>query len=157
MKCRLTAFSEVASRVPTYWMDRPLGYVLVLLQDHADQVSKFAGCCRAALAMMHEELFPLDPTPQGLVPLMQKFPHGEAIHEFVLEQMVGGAKVALAFVRVHHPHIDLQVVGRGLPLPPDGGMVGMKVHYAAAAAPAENIIRLVEAETDNILWQRRGQ
>ena len=88
---------------------------------------------------------------------MQKFRRGEAIHEFVWELMVGGAKVALAFVRVHHPHIDLQVVGRGLPPPPDGGIVEMKAHYVAAAAPAENIIRLVEAKTDNILWQRRGQ
>jgi hypothetical protein len=33
----------------------------------------------------------------------------------------------------------------------------MDAHYAAAAGPATNIIRLVEAETNNILEQRVRQ
>ena len=88
---------------------------------------------------------------------MRKFCRGEAIHDFVREQLIGGARVALAFVHVHHPHIDLKVVGRGLPPAPGGGDVQMEAHYEAAAGPAANIIRLVENETDNILRWRGGQ
>ena len=88
---------------------------------------------------------------------MWKFCRGEAIHDFVREQLIGGARVALAFVHVHHPHIDLKVVGRGLPPTPGGGNLQMEAHYEAAAGPAANIIRLVENETDNILRRRGGQ
>ena len=71
------------------------------------------------------------------------------------EQLIGGAKVALAFVRVHYPSLDLKVVGWGLPLTP-GGRWEMEAHYEAVLDSAESIIQLVENETDNIR-QRRGE
>ena len=78
VKRRLIALDEVASWVPPYWQERPLGYALVLLQDRADQVDKFVECCRATLAMVHDELFPLDPAPEGgCCPVGQILPRGE--------------------------------------------------------------------------------
>jgi hypothetical protein len=96
-------------------------------------------------------MFPLNEAPQGLAALMQKFRRGEAIKGFIREQLVAGATVALACVRVHHPHIDLEVIGRGLPPQPDGEKTPMIPHYDAASGPAANIIRLVESETDEML------
>ena len=154
---RLNTLCDVASwAAPSFWSDRPKGYVLALLQDRVEQVSEFIECCRSALAMVHDALFPLNPASQGLAPLMRKFCRGEAIYDFVREQLIAGAKPALAFVHVHHPGIDLKVVGRGLPPAPGGGDVKMEAHYEAVAEPAGNIIRLVEDETDTILRRQGG-
>jgi hypothetical protein len=62
-------------------------------------------------------------------------------------------KDALAFVHIHRPHIDLKVIGRGPPPAPGGGDVQMKAHYEAVDGLVANIIRLVEAETNDILRQ----
>ena len=64
---------------------------------------------------------------------------------------MAGAIVALACVRVHHPHIDLEVIGRGLPPQPDGEKTPMTAHYDVAAGPAMNIIQLIKSETDEML------
>ena len=83
---RLNTLCDVASRVtPSFWSDRAKGYVLAMLQDRVNQVGEFVECCRSALALVHDALFPLNPAPQGLAALMQKFCRGEAIHDFVRE------------------------------------------------------------------------
>jgi hypothetical protein len=68
--------------------------------------------------------------------------------------MIRGARVALGFVHVHRPQIDLEVVDSRLPSPPGGGRVQVEEPYAAALGPTENIIWLVEAETNSILRQQ---
>jgi len=151
---RLIALHEVAARVPPYWQERPLGHVLVTLQDRADQVNRFAGCCESILSMVNEELFPLDPAPDGLYKLLLKFRSREKIHKLVQAQLVAGAMVALACVRIHHPHIDLNAIGGGLPEPPGGGRVDMEPHYEAARRPAKKIIRQAEIETYEVLYRR---
>ena len=75
---------------------------------------------------------------------MQKIMNGEAIHKFVRVQLVGGAKVALSWVRLHYPMIDLDKVSRSLLAPPDGGP-----HYAAPQEPAKRIIcHLLDQDRD---------
>ena len=153
---RLNALADGGSQgASSFWSDRSRGHILATLQDRVGQVEEFVECCRSALAVVHSALFPLDEAPQGLYHLMRKFRRGEAIFDFVREQLIGGAKVALAFVRVHHPRIDLEVVGSGLPPPPGGGRVQMVPHYEAALRPAMNIVRLVEAEDNEFLRLRR--
>jgi hypothetical protein len=83
---------------------------------------------------------------------MQKFHQGEAIKGFVREQLVAGATAALACVRVHHPDIDLEVIGGELPPHPDGERTIMTPHYDATTGPTTNIIKLIESETDEVLW-----
>jgi hypothetical protein len=85
---------------------------------------------------------------------MKKFCYVEAIRECVQQQMIRGARVALGFMHVHHPQIDLEVVESILPSPPGDGRVQMEEPYAAALGPTENIIWLVEAETNSILRQQ---
>jgi len=119
---RLNTLCDVASRVaPSFWSDRSKGYVLGLLQDRVEQVSEFIESCRSALALVHDVLFPLNPAPQGLAALMRMFCHDEAVYDYVQEQLIAGAKAAMAFVRVHHPGIDLKVIGRGPPPAPVAG------------------------------------
>jgi hypothetical protein len=87
---------------------------------------------------------------------MKLFCRGKAVRGLVREQIVTGARVALAFMRVHLPAINLEVVGRGLPPSTDHGRIPMEAHYEAAAGPVANIVRLVECETQEELRRRGG-
>jgi hypothetical protein len=90
--------------------------------------------------MIYNAMFPRNEQPQGLHALMEKFMHVGEIHRYIRLQLVAGAKVALSWVHVHHPRIDLLEVAQFLPAPP-GGVINMEPHYAAARIPAIRIIR----------------
>ena len=71
MESRLRRVAEVVGRDTTsFWSDPSRGRVLAVLQDRISQVTSFAGACRSTLALVYKALFPLDPQPQGLGPLM---------------------------------------------------------------------------------------
>ena len=64
---------------------------------------------------------------------------------FIRAQLIAGAEVALAIVRILHPSIDLAAIGRGPPPGPDGGQMSLTPHYKVARGPAESLILLAEA------------
>ena len=118
---RLNALAELLTRAgATFWCDREKGHVLALLQDRVGQVGDFVERCRRALTLVHDALFPLNPLPQGLHNLLRHFRKVLRIHQFVRDQLIGGARVALAWVRVHHPRVNLQKIARGLSPTPNG-------------------------------------
>lgn len=60
--------------------------------------------------------------------------------------MIGGAKVALAFVRVHNPSLNFQDLHK---LPSTASnKVEFDSHYAAVAGSAERIVDYSNAETE---------
>ena len=124
-----------------FWTDHRRCYTIVLLQDRVSEVGEFIECCRSALAMVYNTMFPRNPQPEGLAGLMEKFKHVEDIHRFIRNQLVAGAKVALSWVHVHHPRIDLEAVSQGLPARRGGTRISMDCHYAVARTPAMRIIR----------------
>ena len=71
----------------------------------------------------------------------------------VREQLINGAIVALAFVRVHCPNLDIAKICRGLPLRGDQ-RANMQGHYDAVRRPAEDVIRQLEWEEDQVLRAR---
>jgi len=89
---RLNSLCDIAAQAPSFWSERPKGYVLALSQDRVEQVSEFVESCHAALAMVHDALFPLNPTPQGLALLMRRFCRVKAVHDFIREQLIARAK-----------------------------------------------------------------
>jgi hypothetical protein len=91
--------------------------------------------------MVWNTMFPRDPQPEGLVALMERFRGVEVVRRYIRLQLVAGAKVALAFVRIQHPGIDLEAISGDLPLPPGGGFVDMIPHYTASHTPALRIFR----------------
>ena len=137
------------------WADRAKGRVLALLQDRVGQVSSLAERCRSALSCIYRALFPLNVEPEGLRGLLARFGNMESVKDAVRAQLIGGAKVALAFARVHYPGIDLRMIGKGLPPVGEGDRVPMNVHYAAARGPAQDIISRVEIETDLEVQRRQ--
>ena len=124
-----------------FWTDNKRSHTLALLQDRVSEVDKFVECCCSALALIYNAMFPRNPQPLGLAALMKAFMNGEAIHKFIKVQLVAGAKVALSWVRVHHPRINLDNISQSLPAPLGGGLIPMAPHYAAAREPARRIIR----------------
>jgi hypothetical protein len=100
-----------------------------MLQDRVSQASSLAESSRAALALVHQVMFPLNNQPEGLSDLLNCFENGEAIYGFVREHLRCGALVALSFVRIHYPEVDMELLKR-LPSTPSG-RVDMVAHYSA--------------------------
>ena len=147
VKLKLNAIADFSYHgTPGFWTDRDRGHVLVTLQDRVSQVGAFVESCRSALELIFVALFPLNPMPQGLAGLMEKFRQGEAINGFVWEQLEAGARFTLALVRTHYPHIDLESVSRGPP--PGVGEMQLGPHYLVVDELARNLIVLLERETD---------
>ena len=150
VKSKLNAIADFSSHgIPGFWTDRDRGNVLVTLQYRVSQVGAFVESCQSALELIFAALFPLNPMPQGLTGLMEKFRRGEAIKGFVREQLEAGARFTLALVRIHYPHLDLESVSRG---PPPGlGEISFGPHYLAVDELARNLVVLLARETDVIL------
>ena len=87
----------------------------MLFQDRVEQARKLLVRCRDCLDYFHNALFPLNPCPEGLLKLLEKFRDGSRIFKFIHREMISGAMSALAWVKVHYRQVDLDVVADGLP------------------------------------------
>jgi hypothetical protein len=101
---------------------------LTVLQDRIAQARVLAETSRAALARVHEAMFPLNNQLDGLPALLDRFENGEAVYRFVREHLRRGALVALSFVRAHYPEVDLELLKMLPPTP--SGRVDMDALYA---------------------------
>jgi hypothetical protein len=91
-------------------------------------------------------MFPLNNQPEGLPALLDRFKNGNAVYAFVREHLRYEALVALSFVRVHYPEIDLELL-KALP-PTPSGHVDMDPHYAVCKDTADYIARQIITESD---------
>jgi len=132
---------------PSFRSEQAKAYVLSVLQEQVSQVGNFVESFHSAMAAMYRTMFPLNPQPQRFEDLTKKFSSVRRIKALVREQLIGGAKVALAFVRAHHPNIELGAIGRSLPVNTEDGRLEMEVLYDIAHLPATQLIHRVEAET----------
>jgi hypothetical protein len=128
------------------WADRSKAMKLTILQDQIAQAGVLAETGRAALALVHEAMFPLNNQPDGLPMLLDRFENGDAVYRFICEHLRCGALVALSFVRAHYPEVDLELV-KMLPLTPSG-RVDMDALYAACRDTADCTARQIITESD---------
>ena len=127
--------------------------VLALLHDRVKQAESFTEWCRERLAMVQRSLFPLNPAPSTPEGLFSWYRNPRQVRQKVREQLVNGAIVALAFVRVHCPSLDIAKICRGLPLR-GNQRANMQGHYDAVRRPAEDVIQQLEWEEDQVLRAR---
>ena len=66
--------------------------------------------CRKALWQINRVYFPHNEQPNGLSALLERFRESRALKDAVHAQLVGGANVALAYIRMHRPHLPLNRV-----------------------------------------------
>jgi hypothetical protein len=146
------AQTHANSVADSFWTDRSKALKLTILQDRIAQAGVMAEMSRSALALVHDAMFPLNNQPEGLPALLERFENGTAVYSFVREHLRCGALVALSFVRVHYPEINLELL-KTLP-PTPSGRVDMDPHYAACKATADCIARQIITESDR---QRANQ
>jgi hypothetical protein len=146
------AQTHANSITDNFWADRSKAEKLTVLQDQISQTGALAEISRAALAIVHHAMFPLNDQPDGLPALLSRFENGEAIYRFVREHLRCGALVALSFVRVHYPEVDMELVKK-LPLTPSG-RIDMTAHCSACRKAADCIAAEIISESDQ---QRAGQ
>jgi hypothetical protein len=130
-----------------FWADRSKAMKLTILQDWIAQAGVLAEASRAALALVHEAMFPLNNQPDGLPALLDCFENGDAVYRFIREHLRCGALVALSFVRAHYPEVDLELVKMLPPTP--SGHVDMDALYAACRETADCIARQIITESDH--------
>jgi hypothetical protein len=105
-----------------------------------------ANTYRSALVVIHKVMFPLNDQPDGLPTLLERFENGEAIYRFVRRHLQCGAQVALSFVWVHYPEVDMELV-KTLP-PTPSRRTDMTTHYVACHRAAKYIATQIIAESD---------
>jgi hypothetical protein len=117
--------------------------VLSLLQDRISQAGVLTKTCRSALALVHKVMFPLNDQPDGLPALLRRFKNDEAIYQFVRRHLRYGTQVALSFMRIRYPEVDMELVKR---LPPTlSGCTDMTPHYAAChRAPKFIAVQIID-------------
>jgi len=146
--------SEHADR-GSFWESMDRARSLALLQDRVAQVTTYLESCRAAFALIHRVMFPLNAQPVGLPALMERFRNGQAIYGFVRQHLMCGANVALSFVRVRYPSVDMEAVGT-LPETASGHTM-MEPHYAACKGAAKKIVRQIIEQSEREYMDREQQ
>jgi hypothetical protein len=121
------AWTHTNSVADNFWADRSKAEAFTVLQDQISQAGALAETCRSALAVVHQVMFPLNDQPDGLPALLTGLENGEAIHHFVRQHLRCGAQVALSFMQVHYPEVDMDLVKKLPPTP--SGRTKMTAHY----------------------------
>ena len=98
--------------------------------------------CRKTLWQINRVYFPHNEQPNGLAALPERFREGSALKEVVHTQLVAGANVALAYVRMHRPNLPLYKVLDGLPGEGD---------YAETLAAARQLIQQVQSLSERLI------
>jgi hypothetical protein len=145
------AQTHANSIADNFWADRSKAMKLTILQDWITQAGVLAETSRAALALVHEAMFPLNNQPDGLPVLLDRFENGDAVYHFVGEHLRYGGLVALSFVRAHYPEVDLELLKMLPPTP--SGRVDMDALCATCRETANCIARQIITERD----RRRGE
>jgi hypothetical protein len=146
------AQTHANSVADSFWADRSKALKLMILQDRITEARVMAETSQSALALVHDAMFLLNNQPEGLPALLECFENGIAVYSFVREHLRCGALVALSFVRIHYPEIDIELL-KTLP-PTPSGRVDMDPRYAACKATADCIARQIVTESDR---QRMNQ
>ena len=98
--------------------------------------------CRKTLWHIHRVYFPHNGQPHGLAALLERFREGDALKEIFHAQLVVGANVALAYVRLHRPNLPLERLMGGLPSDTD---------YADTLAAARQMIEQVQKLSERLV------
>jgi hypothetical protein len=147
MNAHLRAAQTHANSIAdNFWADRSKAMKLTILQDRIAQAGVLAETSRAALALVHEAMFPLNNQLDGLPVLLNRFENGDAVYCFIREHLRCGALVALSFVRSHYPEVDLELLKMLPPTP--SGRVDMDTLYASCRETADCIARQIITESD---------
>ncbi|KAM0894989.1 hypothetical protein ACQ4PT_024141 [Festuca glaucescens] len=130
-----------------FWSDRVKARVLALLLDRSWRAVLLLESCRGTLAKVHRAMFPHNEQPQGLPALLSRFQDGEAIQKMLRAQLVGGANMAFAYLRMHWSNFNFEGATNGLL---------EKEHYTSTLGWARKVIRQVQDQTEELVGPLDG-
>jgi hypothetical protein len=109
---KVNALADLSQPPSVFSTNRSKVVVVAKFQDRVEQVHGFFDKCRASLAMVWGTMFPLDPAPPTLLPMMVKFRNAVNVRTLVQNQLLAGAEVAFAFVQARYPLLDLELIAK---------------------------------------------
>ena len=125
-----------------FWSNASKGRILACMLDRTWRAALLLEGCRKTLWQIHRVFFPHNGQPNELATLLERFREGGALKEIVNAQLVAGANVALAYVRLHRPNLALSRLLGGLPEEDD---------YAETLSPARQMIRQVQRLSERLV------
>lgn len=124
VKSRLDALARSGSKTPSFWSNRDKGYTLALLQDRVARDVVCLKSCSHDLTEVHHNLFPELPVPVNVKGLIERFCEGAVVRGATHEQLVEGAVLALSFVRLRYPSLNLDSLHLTPSCVPDDAQLG---------------------------------
>ena len=125
-----------------FWVNKSRGRALATMLDRTWRAAFLLENCRKTLWHINRVYFPHNAQPNGLSALLERFRDSEGLKEVVHAQLVAGANAALAYVRMHRPHLPLDKVLDGLPGDDD---------FAETLAAARQIIGQVQRLSEHLV------
>ena len=136
---------EAASNSPeahSFWSNGSKGKILARMLDRTWRAACLLEGCRKTLWHIHRVYFPHNGQPNELATLLERFRDGAALGEVVQAQLVAGANVALAYVRLHRPNLPLSRLLDGLPGDDD---------YAETLSAARRMVEQVQKLSERLV------
>ena len=125
-----------------FWSNKSRGSVLARMLDRTWRAAVLLEGCRKTLWQINRAYFSHNEQPNGLAALLERFREGSALKEVVHTQLVAGANVALAYVRMHRTNLPLYKVLDGLPGEGD---------YADTLAATRQMIQQVQSFSEHLV------
>ena len=128
-----------ASVYQRFWSDRSSARELAILLDRSWHAALLLQSCRTTLAKVYQAMFPLHDQPQGLPALLERFKDGRAIRKMLRSEVVHGANIAFAYIRLHWSYFNFAGATEGLPL---------SDHYTSTFGWARKVVSLAQQQMD---------
>jgi hypothetical protein len=92
--------------------------------------------------MVWETMFPLDPAPETLSALLNRFRTPSRVRSLIRKELLVGAELALASVLACHKAIDLESIANN--------NARLDQYYPIARHPAHIFVSRIEASTERV-------
>jgi hypothetical protein len=125
------------------WSNRQKAVAMAKFEHRAEKVHYYFDKYNAHLSMVWETMFLLDPAPETLASLFNRFKTPQRIQLLVRKELLAGAELALASVLTCHPTLDLEVIANA--------NRRLDQYYSIARHPAYVIISRMETGVERDL------
>ena len=116
--------------------------MLATLLDRTWRAVLLLDSCRGTLARVHRAMFPHNEQPQGIPAILTRFRDGKAIQKMLRAELVGGANIAFAYLRLHWSNFNFEGATEGL---------SERSHYTSTLGWARKVICQVQKQTEELV------
>jgi hypothetical protein len=141
--------TDIAHLKYELWSNQSKVVIVAKFEHRAEKVQYYFDKYHAHLTMVWKTMFPLDPAPETLFALFNRFKTPVRIQSLVRKELLVGAELALASVLACHLNMDLESIANS--------NVRLDQYYPIARHPSHIIISRMEAGTERDLKNQEDQ